>query len=277
MTGVGTAHGAATVVNAIACGKGAAFGIDLRTEARVDLKGDDIVVRIDGHADEPDALVALCVRKVLRAHGHEGGAVVSTASTIPISRGLKSSSAAANAALAAALDALGESMEPLDMVRLGCACAVEAGVSITGAFDDACASFLGGLVLTDNRANVIEARMPMPGELKVLVHVPPRRIRKSEVPVGRVRLLRAEAELAYGLALRGEWRRAMVLNGVLQGAALGLGSDEALRALELGAVSAGVSGTGPAVVAVAGEAAARDIAEAWGKGCLVAGIFNGEE
>jgi shikimate kinase len=37
LKGHGLSHGAATIVNAIATGKGAAFGVDLRTEAWVEL------------------------------------------------------------------------------------------------------------------------------------------------------------------------------------------------------------------------------------------------
>ena len=36
-TGKGVSHGAATIVNAIATGKGAAFGIDLKTWADVSI------------------------------------------------------------------------------------------------------------------------------------------------------------------------------------------------------------------------------------------------
>jgi shikimate kinase len=277
MTGRGLAHGAATVVNAIAAGRGAAFGVDLRTEAKVELKGDEIVCRIEGHGNEPKELMRLCVLRIMEQFGHEGGAVVTTTSQIPISRGLKSSSAAANAVIGATLDALGEKMDPLDAIRLGCACAIEAKVSITGAFDDACASGLGGLVLTDNRSNELLMRSMMPEGLKVIIHVPERQIRKTEVPVSRVRLLRQEAEISFDLARQGNWPRAMLLNGIVQCSALGLDPTPALRALELGAMTAGLSGTGPAMVAVADATLAKGIADDWGGDCIIADIFNGED
>jgi shikimate kinase len=277
MSGHGLAHGAATVVNAIAAGRGAAFGVDLRTEATVELKGDDVISVIEGHGGEPHDLMRLCVLRVMEEFSYEGGAVVTTRSQIPISRGLKSSSAAANAVIAATLDALGERMDSLDAIRVGCACAIEAKVSITGAFDDACASALGGLVLTDNRANELLMRSLMPEELRVIIHVPERQIRKSEVPVSRVRLLRQEAEMSFALAMEGNWTRAMLLNGIVQCSALGLDPAPALRALELGALTAGLSGTGPAMVAVADAALAGTIAQEWGGECIIAGIFNGDE
>lgn len=275
MSGRGMAHGAATVVNAIAAGRGAAFGVDLRTEATVELNGDEVLCHIEGHGHEPQELMRLCVLRVMETFDHEGGAVVTTRSQIPISRGLKSSSAAANAVIAATLDALGEKMDPLDAIRLGCACAIEARVSITGAFDDACASALGGLVLTDNRANELLKRSLMPEDLRVIIQVPERQIRKSEVPVSRVRLLRQEAEISFAQAMEGNWPRAMLLNGIVQCSALGLDPTPALRALELGAMTAGLSGTGPATVAVADAALAESIAKEWGGDCIIADIFNG--
>ena len=132
MKGTGTSHGAATIVNAIANGKGAAFGLDLKTEATVELtEGDGMTIIMDGLPGESTSLVERCVLGVLERAG--GGkryhAVVRTSSQIPVSRGLKSSSAAANAVVLATLDALNVEMELEDAVRIGTRAAVEAGVS----------------------------------------------------------------------------------------------------------------------------------------------------
>ncbi len=80
---------------------------------------------------------------------------VRTTSDIPVSRGLKSSSAAANAVIMATLDALGEQMDPLEAIRIGTKAAIAAKVSVTGAFDDACASLFGGVAITDNRSETL--------------------------------------------------------------------------------------------------------------------------
>ena len=110
MRGKGLSHGAGTIVNAIATGRGAAFGVDLRTEAEVELDSSGIIdVRIEGFEGEGTELAERCVRNVLAKMAKEEGygAKVTTRSQIPISRGLKSSSAAANAIVLATLDALG--------------------------------------------------------------------------------------------------------------------------------------------------------------------------
>jgi shikimate kinase len=57
----------------------------------------------------------------------------------------------------------------------------------------------------------------------------------------------------------------MVLNGLLYSLALGYDASIALDALASGAVSAGLSGTGPAVVAVTAEENIDRIKESWEK------------
>ena len=75
-TGKGVSHGAATIVNAIATGKGAAFGIDLRTWAEVSLNdSSQVEVTIEGFAGEPTKLVEKCFRAVSTSSGRgEAGA-----------------------------------------------------------------------------------------------------------------------------------------------------------------------------------------------------------
>ncbi|MBN1109844.1 MAG: hypothetical protein JXA45_03695, partial [Methanomassiliicoccales archaeon] len=98
MIGRGEARGAVTVVNAIAAGKGCAVGVDLRTWAEVELfPGQGVEASLEGLAGEPTELVTDCVAAVLELFSVRRRAVVRTRSQIPVSRGLKSSSAAANA------------------------------------------------------------------------------------------------------------------------------------------------------------------------------------
>ena len=78
------------------------------------------------------------------------GAEIKTWSNIPVAKGLKSSSAAANATALAATAALGKTLDDLELVKLGVEAAFDAKVTVTGAFDDACASYFGGVVITDN-------------------------------------------------------------------------------------------------------------------------------
>ncbi len=251
MKGTGTSHGAATIVNAIANGKGAAFGLDLRTEATVELtEGDGMTIIMDGLPGESTSLVERCVLGVLdrAAEGKRYHAVVRTSSQIPVSRGLKSSSAAANAVVLATLDALNVEMKLEDAVRIGTRAAVEAGVSVTGAFDDACACAMGGVVLTDNRSEEILFHGHMPDYFRVLVHVPEFKVRKSSLPRERIAAVRDLVDIAFREAHDGEYFRALTLNGMCYSTALGLDQEVAIKALMNGALAAGLTGTGPAMV-----------------------------
>lgn len=281
MKGVAIAHGAATVINAIATGKGAAFGVGLETKATVELNSSGkVVAELHGLKDEDDLLARLCIRSVLDRHApNQGlGAKVTTSSEIPVSRGLKSSSAAANAVIMATLQALDVEMDTVEAVRLGTRCAIEAGVSVTGAFDDACASMLGGLVVTDNHCDQIIKRMAMPEDLRVIIHVPHSQIRKSGLPLERMRLLSPIIDIAYQKVLVGKWPEAMIINSLAYSAALSLDPRMTVDAMQQGAVAAGLSGTGPATAILVKERRVKAVVEALGgKDFILADIYNGEE
>jgi len=278
--GKGVSHGAATIVNAIATGKGAAFGIDLKTWAEVTiLDSPDVEVTIEGFTGEPTKLVENCFRAVVQRllPGEELGAKIVTRSQIPVSRGLKSSSAAANAVIMATLDALEESIEPLYAIRLGTKCAIDAGVSVTGAFDDACAAWLGGAVVTDNRRNELLKREPMDPNLKAVIHVPSFQTRKSGLPLSRIAAVADLADIAFKMALNGDYLGAMKLNGLCYASALRVDQDIAFQALEMGARSAGLSGTGPATaILVDSEKLEKFLSDIKStKEFIITDIFNG--
>lgn len=281
MKGTGTSHGAATIVNAIASGKGVAFGIDLSTSAEVELfPGEGIDVVLEGLPGESALLAQNCVRNVLEryAPGQHLGASVVTRSEIPVSRGLKSSSAAANAIVLASLDALGIEERPEDAVRLGTRAAIEAGVSVTGAFDDACASLFGGVVFTDNRSEVVLSREPLPDYLKAVIHVPEFQIRKGSLPLERIAGLKGLVDLAFAQACGGDYYRALTLNGMCYSSALGLDQSVALRALQNGALAAGLTGTGPATVMLVVQDKVREFVGSMdGLELKVVDLYNGEE
>jgi len=246
MRGHGIAFGAGTVINAIATYKGSAFGIELKTEAEVTLAGDLIRGEIEGGGDT--RLIERACGLVLEKFGVKSGAHVKTISEVPQASGLKSSSAAANATVLATLRAIGRSMEPLDAVRLGVRAALDAGVSITGAFDDACASMLGGIVLTDNRKNELLKREGI--ESAVVVYAPDRKAFSSGTNVRRSRAIAPWVDIAFELAMRGEYKKAMTLNGFLYTAALGFSPEPMLAALEAGILGVSLSGTGPSYTAL---------------------------
>jgi len=264
--GYGKASGAGTIINAIATYKGSAFGIDLWTYAEVEL-GDDFR-GIGGEIEEKAGdtrLVERCVELVLRKFDLPLRGYVKTRSEVPMGSGLKSSSAAANAAVVATLDALGEDskaeISALDAIRIGVKAALDVGVSITGAFDDACASLLGGIVITDNKKMELVKRVEK--ESEVLILVPRRQAFTADTDVKRSRLIAPWVNLAYELALTDKFEDAMTLNGFLYCSALNFDPEPMLKALECGVKGVSLSGTGPSFVALVNEESERRLREAW--------------
>jgi shikimate kinase len=261
MKGHGTAFGAGTVINAIASWKGCAFSIDMTTEATVEIGGDRIEGEIEGGGDT--RLICRACELVMEKFGAGPGAKISTASRIPMASGLKSSSAAANATIIATLRALDKKMDPLDMVRLGVRAALDSGVSVTGAFDDACASMLGGIVATDNKKNELLRRDPF--ESRVVIYAPDRQAFSSQTNVKRSRLMAPWVDMAFEMALKGDYKKAMALNGFLYTAALGFSPEPMLAALELGIEGVSLSGTGPSYVALVDDESLGSLKDAWSK------------
>ncbi len=256
-----SALGAGTIINAIATLKGAAFGLDLRTYAHVEITNRGIVCEV---ADDPSvdtALISACARLVLGRFAPEKGVHITTRSEVPVASGLKSSSAAANATVLALVETLDIALKPTDIVRLGVQAARLAGVTITGAFDDACASFFGGVVITDNEQDLLLQRTEMDAD--ALIYVPQERVYSAHTNVARAKLLAPWVDTAFLLAADGQYEKAMVLNGVLYCCALGFSVEPLLVALEAGAKAVSLSGTGPSYVALVDAASAAGVTHAW--------------
>jgi len=267
--GVASACGSATVVNAIASGRGAAFAVDLRVRAEVALtkKSRKIIGRIADDPRESTKLIEICVKKVLKQLKLDKvyGAKVTTRSQVPIAVGLSSSSAAANATVLATFVALGKKPSATTALNLGVDAAMEAGVTITGAFDDASASFLGGGVVTDNFKRKILKRFKVDPKLMVLIYVPQKKLYTSKIDAKKVKKLANFVNVAHKLALSGDVLSALTMNGLIYSRALGHDPTVAIEALDAGAIAAGLTGKGPAVVAIVEPKNLIDVKKNWSK------------
>jgi len=262
-------HGAATIINAIATGKGAAVGVDLWTKAAVVLTDEaehvDVTIRSD--SSENPGLVQKTVGRILKYFGleQEYGANVETTSNIPVAKGLKSSSAAANAVALATTAALKRNLDDTTVVKLGVDAALDAKVSITGAFDDACTSYFGGIIVTDNIERKIIKRFEPPETLVVLFYVPKEKTYTMSSDVKRMKSMASVIKIAYNEALNANYWASLTLNGLIYSSAMGYDPSSAVDALTAGAVAAGLSGTGPAVSAIVTEDKIDDVKNVWMK------------
>ncbi|MFH0748349.1 MAG: shikimate kinase [Candidatus Bathyarchaeota archaeon] len=265
--GEAVAYGAGTIINAIATGKGAAFGVDLWTKARVRLtdKIGDIEGKILSEPSEDTRLIKEVVRSVFEYFKveNEFGAYIETESNIPIAKGLKSSSVAANALVLATSAALGKTLKDTNAINLSIDGALRAKTTITGAFDDTCASFFGNIVVTDNLQRKILRFFNVAEDLAVLFHIPPEKSYTYTSNVNRMKLIAPQVKVAFQEALSGNYWTALTLNGLLYSAALGYDSRPTISALEAGALASGLSGKGPATVAITKTDVASKIVDSW--------------
>ena len=263
MEGQAKAPAAGTVLNALANGTGSAFAIDEYTTATVELADiDGVTGTISGVEDGDTRLVERCVELVTERFGDGRGGTVETESEVPMASGLKSSSAAANATVMATLDALDctDEISREDAARIGVTAARDVGVTVTGAFDDASASMLGGLTITDNRNDELLARETPNWD--VLVWTPPEQAFSADADVGRCEMIAPIADLVADLALDGRYRQAMTVNGLAFCAVLGFPAEPMVEAM---AYTDGVSlsGTGPSFTAVGNREALSELRDQW--------------
>ena len=274
--------GSATIINAISTGFGSAFGIGLAIEAEAKFSSKGVHCSSNLGADPH--LMNLCVEKVLDHYkigsakdfddlipsldfGNGEGIEVKTKSNLPLGSGLSSSSALSNAVVmaTAALVASEFCLEPLtdiEIINYGIDASLEAGVTITGAFDDASASFFGGLTVTDNANREILHQERMP-DYDVLVFMPDKESLSGSSDVDRMKLVAPFVRMAFNKVIDGDYLEALTLNGLLYGNVLGFDNNIALDALQAGALASGLSGTGSSFVAIVDDSSVDSVKEAW--------------
>jgi len=262
--------GSATIINATATGFGSAFGIGLDIECDAKSTSDSITCSNDVGADT--TLMELCARKVFNHYNiddNDFGISLKTKSTLPMASGLSSSSASSNAIVKATSLIIAEEfdLKPLDdleIVNMAIDASLEAGVTITGSFDDATASYFGGVVVTDNknREFIIRERME---DHSILVYMPNYYSKSGDSDVNRMKLLAPLVKEAFDMACNKEYFKALTLNGLLYSATLGFDSTIAIDALSAGAIASGLSGTGSSFVAIVDDDSIDEVKESWDK------------
>lgn len=269
-------HGAISIVNAIATGKGSALGISLKVTAEVELQKGHGLRFITGR--NGDGLIKNIIQKTIPKETIESNMIsIRVDSEIPIGYGLKSSSAVSNAiVLACSQIAREEDINDNTILEVAALSSLEAKVSLTGAYDDATACYFGGFTVTDNYSRRLIRKERAPENLYAIIILP------SSTTRGDVRKLRNLSDIfidAFRFAESGQYWKAMKLNGVLASAALSSSYAPAMAAMEHGALSASISGNGPSIAAVGNEDAIEPIVGALSKydGEIIVSKVNNEK
>lgn len=169
--------------------------------------------------------------------------------SIPQGKGLKSSSALTLGITAAFLKLNSISMSPEELLTLAADLSMENGTSATGAYDDLCSSYYGGICLTDNKERKLIFRREV-SESRVVVAYGSKSRSSSSVNLDELNRYSRHADMIRGLIEEGMYYEAMALNGTLLGNIYGHNSYLIRHFLGTGATYSSQCGKGPAVFAI---------------------------
>lgn len=251
--GHGRAFGAVTIVNATATGTGCSLAVRATTTAQ--WRWTQAGWSFQSAPATDDAL-AVAVRNRLQAElaVRAMGASVRVDAAFPASRGLKTSSSAAAAMVQAAAQAANVVLPEADVERWSVQASRDAGVTLTGAYDDQVAVVRGGCHVTDNARQRIVRTVSVP-PWQVALWIPQAAVAKSTLRGLDLTAAQSGAQAAVDLALAGDVAGAMTRNSqayvpVYRAAGFPVDERPIDVALRAGALGAGLSGTGPAVAAL---------------------------
>ena len=254
--GSGQSHGACSLLHAAGTGYGSSIALDL-----------PVVVRLldkpsNRDLEDPDGLLDSVI-KVWLDNGYElpNGLAKddlhwAVGSKIPPKQGLKSSAAVSVAAIRALCDATGTEFENYRIVELTAQAQFDAGVSITGSIDDAWACVTEGWKLIDINSESIQDGVvlegPGPSSDDWFVLIVGREKRISLPSIEDFQPFVNDFQQALSAIQEGDFFNAITWNGRAMSGVLNdfEGRRMSNDAFVNGARSAGISGSGPAIVII---------------------------
>jgi shikimate kinase len=168
-------------------------------------------------------------------------------SNIPTGYGLKSSSAISSAVVLSCAKAFGKTMTDEEILKLGAKTSIQTKVSITGAYDDACACYFGGFNVTDNLRMKLIHRELGPNDLQAIIFLPKSRKRGN---LKKLKEFKNAFEKSWILAKNSDYWNAGILNGIATTSILNSDPTLIMKLMENGAFCATISGNGPSIMAI---------------------------
>jgi len=203
-------HGAVSLVNAIATGKGATLGISLNVEVIIEISQGKGITIDSKNKNLSLRLIKKTIEKSVSKNDLQKTKFrVYLKSEIPTGYGLKSSSAISSAVALACAKLFRPKIDDSQVLLAGVNASIESGVSITGAYDDACACYYGGFMITDNYKRKIIHSKKAPKNLLSVIFIPRSRRRGN---IKNLKSLSPVFEQAWNLAKNSDYWNAMILN-----------------------------------------------------------------
>ena len=145
-----------------------------------------------------------------------------------------------------------------EILNIGVKSSIQTKVSITGAYDDACACYYGGFNVTNNHKKNLVFRRQAPNNLQAIIFLPKIRKRGN---IKKLKNFKFAFEKAWELAKNGDYWNAAILNGLATSSILNSNPELIFRLIQKGAIGATISGNGPSIVAITKKDYNSDIKE----------------
>tara|TARA_Y100000996_G_scaffold393915_1_gene357816 strand:+ start:64 stop:918 length:855 start_codon:yes stop_codon:yes gene_type:complete len=245
---VAKVFGAVSMVNAIATGKGATLGIDTFVETKLTRKeGKGIHITSENKSISSRLINQIIKNMIPEKILEKNKLELDFRSNIPTGYGLKSSSAISSAVALSCAKSFRKKIGDEEILRLGAKTSIQTKVSITGAYDDACACHFGGFNVTDNLKMKLIHRELAPKDLQVVIFLPKSRKRGN---LKKLKEFHNAFEKSWHLAEKSDYWNACILNGIATTSILNSEPELIMRLMENGALCATISGNGPSIIAI---------------------------
>ena len=241
-------HGAVSIVSAIATGNGATLGIDTFVKTRLKVKdGRGIHITSDNRTISSRLINKVIENIIPKKQLEKVRLELDFQSNIPTGYGLKSSSAISTAVSLVCSKAFKKKLTDNEILKIGIESSIQTNVSITGAYDDACACYYGGFNVTNNYKRDLVFRNVAPNNLQAIIFLPKSRKRGN---VKKLKDFKPAFKKAWELAKNHDYWNASILNGIATSSILNSNPKLLFQLIKKGAVSATISGNGPSIVAI---------------------------
>ena len=245
---VSKVFGAVSIVNAIATGKGSTLGIDTFVETTLTKKeGKGIHITSENKSISSRLINKLIENMIPKRILDNTKLELDFKSNIPTGYGLKSSSAISSAVVLSCAKAFGKTMSDDEILKLGAKTSIQTKISITGAYDDACACHFGGFNVTDNSKMKLLHREIAPKDLQAIIFLPKSRKRGN---LKKLKEFKDAFEKSWQLAKNSDYWNAAILNGIATSSILNSEPNLIMKLMEKGAFCATISGNGPSIMAI---------------------------
>jgi len=229
------AYGGVSIVNAIPSWYGSSMAVNLKVNVEI----------TKGKYNGGSKLISTIITYLKEKFNLEDFDVKIN-SEIPQESGLKSSSAVSTALIG---EVKRKFELDIDVVKYSAILSILAGVSYTGALDDAVSAYYGGVSYTYNKEFKIVKKSEPPSDISIII-LP--KGGRGKVNLNKLRGYELIFYEIFKLSLS-DPITAMKYNGILVGEILGYDLKPVKKALEKGALASGISGNGPSIFAVTKE------------------------